>query len=60
MMSERTSAAALAAIGFLVLAATAATPASAADWSDTAISWRYGSASASPSTRRTSRSTSSR
>jgi nucleoside-specific outer membrane channel protein Tsx len=41
-MSERTSAAALAAIGFLTVAASAALPASAADWSDTAISWRYG------------------
>src|SRR4051812_2440298 len=42
MMSERTSAAALAALGFMTLAASAALPASAADWSDTAISWRYG------------------
>jgi hypothetical protein len=42
MMSERTSAAALAAIGFLGFIATAAAPAGAADWSDTAISWRYG------------------
>jgi hypothetical protein len=42
MMSQRTSAAALAAIGFLVLAGSAAPPAGAADWSDTAISWRYG------------------
>jgi len=41
MMSERTSAAVLAAIGFLGFAA-AAVPAAAADWSDTAISWRYG------------------
>jgi len=40
-MSERTNAAALAALGFLVFAASAA-PAGAADWSDTAISWRYG------------------
>jgi nucleoside-specific outer membrane channel protein Tsx len=42
MMSERMSAAALAATGFLLLATSAAAPAGAADWSDTAISWRYG------------------
>jgi nucleoside-specific outer membrane channel protein Tsx len=41
-MSERMSAAALAALGFLTVAASAALPATAADWSDTAISWRYG------------------
>ncbi len=43
-MSERTSAAALAAtVGVVaVLAASVAPPAAAADWSDTAISWRYG------------------
>jgi nucleoside-specific outer membrane channel protein Tsx len=40
-MSERTNAAVLAALGLLAFAAGAA-PASAADWSDTAISWRYG------------------
>jgi hypothetical protein len=46
MMSERTRAAAFAATGFLAvaatIAATVALPAAAADWSDTAISWRYG------------------
>jgi hypothetical protein len=42
MMSERTSAAALAVAGFLTIAASVAPPAVAADWSDTAISWRYG------------------
>lgn len=43
-MSERTSAAALAAtVGVVaVLAASVVPPAAAADWSDTAISWRYG------------------
>jgi hypothetical protein len=42
MMSERTRAAALAATGFLAVAATMTSPAAAADWSDTAVSWRYG------------------
>jgi len=41
-MSERKSAAALAAFGFMAIAASTALPVSAADWSDTAISWRYG------------------
>lgn len=43
-MSERTSAASLAATvaAVAVLAASVAPPAAAADWSDTAISWRYG------------------
>jgi nucleoside-specific outer membrane channel protein Tsx len=41
-MSKRTSVAALAAIGLMIVGAAAAVPASAADWSDTAVSWRYG------------------